>query len=241
MWVFLIYYWKKKGAGRMATILIVDDNIKIRRLIDIYLRREGFDTLQAGDGTEVFDVLEKSKVDLIVADIMMPNVDGYALLQTLRDEKNDIPVLMATAKTTFADKKHGFELGADDYMTKPIDLEELVLRIRALLRRAKVFNESKLAVGNLTLDYENLEVRGAGQSATLPQKEFQLLFKLLSNAGRTFTRQELLDDIWGYNTETTLRTVDVHISRLRERFGAAEDFEIVTVHSLGYKCVVAKS
>lgn len=221
----------------MATILIVDDNPKIRKLIDIYLRREGFATLQSADGCDVAPLLEKQKVDLIVADIMMPELDGYGLVRQLRESGNDIPVVMATAKTDFADKKLGFELGADDYMTKPIDLEELVLRIRALLRRSKVAAENKITVGSLTLDHGSFEVRGHGEAAVLAQKEFLLLYKLLSYPGRTFTRQELLDEIWGYGTETTVRTVDVHISKLRERFAGNPDFDIVTVHSLGYKCV----
>lgn len=220
----------------MATILIVDDNIKIRKLIDIYLRREGFTTLQASDGDEVFAVLGNNRVDLIIADIMMPKIDGYSLVQTLRENHNDIPVLMATAKTEFADKKQGFEVGADDYMTKPIDLEELVLRVRALLRRSRVPAENRLTAGDMVLDCDSLTVRSPKETVILPQKEFQLLYKLLSYPNRTFTRQELMDEVWGYDTETTPRTVDVHIRKLRERFEGNTVFEIVTVHSLGYKC-----
>lgn len=221
----------------MATVLIVDDHARIRRLIDIYLRREGFSTLQAADGEEALAMLEKHKVDLVVADVMMPNMDGYSLVKNLRENFNNIPVLMATAKTGFSDKKTGFELGADDYMTKPLDLEELVLRIRALLRRSRASTETRLRVGDTELNSDGFEVKRPGGLSVLPQKEFQLLFKLLSFPGRTFTRQELLDEIWGYDSETTLRTVDVHISKLRERFSASRDFEIVTVHSLGYKCI----
>lgn len=223
----------------MATILIVDDHTKIRKMIDIYLKREGFETLQAGDGREVFPILEKNKVDLIVADIMMPDMDGYQLLNTLRENRNGIPVLMVTAKTEFADKKQGFELGADDYMTKPIDLEELVLRIRALLRRSHIIPDTRLTVGDTTLDQGSLEVRSPAGVVTLPQKEFQLLFKLISYSGKTFTRQELLDEIWGSDTGSGVRTVDVHISRLRERLAQNPDFDIVTIHSLGYKCVLS--
>ena len=221
----------------MATILIVDDNAKIRKLIDIYLRREGFTTLQAVDGEDAYLQLERYKVDLVIVDVMMPGLDGFGLLQKLRDEQNDIPMLMATAKTQFADKKQGFELGADDYMTKPIDLEELVLRIRALLRRSSAVQDTILKACGLELDQGAFAVRWMGGETALPQKEFQLLHKLLSSPDRTYTRQELYDDIWGYDAESSLRTVDVHISRLRDRFQALDTFEIVTVHGLGYKCV----
>lgn len=221
----------------MAKILIVDDNIKIRKLIDIYLRREGFTTLQAVDGKDAFNILDMHKVDLIIVDIMMPNIDGYSMVSVLRENKNNVPVLMATAKTDFADKKMGFESGADDYMTKPIDLEELVLRVRALLRRSNIPTENHLKAGNLFLDGESYEVKSPSGTTTLPQKEFLLLYKLLSFPGKTFTRQELMDDVWGYATESTLRTVDVHIRKLRERFDGCGAFEIITVHGLGYKCV----
>jgi DNA-binding response OmpR family regulator len=223
----------------LATILIADDHAKIRKMIDIYLKREGFHTLEAADGREVFPLLEKSKVDLILADIMMPVMDGYEMLKALRENHNSVPVLMVTAKTEIADKKQGFELGADDYMTKPIDLEELVLRIHALLRRSHVLPSSRLTVGDTTLDQSSLEVRFPNGAITLPQKEFQLLFKLLSHPNKTFTRRELLNDIWGTDSGSGMRTVDVHISRLRERLSKNPDFDIVTIHSLGYKCVTA--
>jgi DNA-binding response OmpR family regulator len=222
----------------LATILIADDHAKIRKMIDIYLKREGFLTLQAADGQEVFPILEKSRVDLILADIMMPVMDGYEMLKALREKQSSIPVLMLTAKTEIADKKQGFELGADDYMTKPIDLEELVLRIRALLRRSHVIPSNRVTVGDTTLDQSSLEIRSPAGAVTLPQKEFQLLFKLLSHPNRTFTRRELLNDIWGFDTGSGMRTVDVHISRLRDRLSNNPDFDIVTIHSLGYKCVV---
>jgi DNA-binding response OmpR family regulator len=207
-------------------------------MINIYLKREGFLTLEAANGREVFPILEKSRVDLILADIMMPVMNGYEMLKTLREKQSSVPVLMLTAKTEFADKKLGFELGADDYMTKPIDLEELVLRIRALLRRSHVIPSNRLNVGDTSLDQSSLEVRSPNGAVTLPQKEFQLLFKLLSHPNKTFTRKELLNEIWGFETGSGMRTVDVHISRLRDRLSGNPDVNIVTIHSLGYKCVV---
>ena len=221
----------------MAVILVVDDNQKIRRLIDIYLRREGFSTLLAETGEQALHLLGEQAVDLMIVDIMMPGMDGYALVRQLRENRMEIPVLMATAKTEFADKKGGFEAGADDYMTKPVDLEELVLRVRALLRRSRIYSENQIRIGEVTLDYNTLEVRLPGETVVLPQKEFYLLYKLFSYPNRIFTRQELMDEIWGFDSETSPRTVDVHIKRLRERFEQVPDLEISTIRGLGYKGV----
>ncbi|MCI9159681.1 MAG: response regulator transcription factor [Anaerotruncus sp.] len=221
----------------MAVILVVDDNQKIRRLIDIYLRREGFSTLLAETGEQALHLLGEQAVDLMIVDIMMPGMDGYALVRQLRENRMEIPVLMATAKTEFADKKEGFEAGADDYMTKPVDLEELVLRVRALLRRSRIYSENQIRIGEVTLDYNTLEVRLPGETVVLPQKEFYLLYKLFSYPNRIFTRQELMDEIWGFDSETSPRTVDVHIKRLRERFEQVPDLEISTIRGLGYKGV----
>ena len=221
----------------MAVILVVDDNQKIRRLIDIYLRREGFSTLLAETGEQALHLLGEQAVDLMIVDIMMPGMDGYALVRQLRENRMEIPVLMATAKTEFADKKEGFEAGADDYMTKPVDLEELVLRVRALLRRSRIYSENQIRIGEVTLDYNTLEVRLPGETVVLPQKEFYLLYKLFSYPNRIFTRQELMDEIWGFDSETSPRTVDAHIKRLRERFEQVPDLEISTIRGLGYKGV----
>ena len=221
----------------MAVILVVDDNQKIRRLIDIYLRREGFSTLLAETGDQALHLLGEQAVDLMIVDIMMPGMDGYALVRQLRENRMEIPVLMPTAKTEFADKKEGFEAGADDYMTKPVDLEELVLRVRALLRRSRIYSENQIRIGEVTLDYNTLEVRLPGETVVLPQKEFYLLYKLFSYPNRIFTRQELMDEIWGFDSETSPRTVDVHIKRLRERFEQVPDLEISTIRGLGYKGV----
>lgn len=222
----------------MATILIVDDDRKICRLEDIYLRSEGFDTLVARDGFEALSIIGQKRVDLIVADILMPNLDGQGLLRALREHYIATPVLMMTARSAFEDKKRLFECGADDYMVKPVDLEELVLRIRAILRRYNISNARQLRVGDTILDYSSLEVRDPGGTLTLPQKEFYLLFLLLSYPGRIFTRQELMDELWGTDTNTSPRTVDVHVNRLRSRFAGREDFEISTIRGLGYKGVI---
>ena len=222
----------------MATILIVDDDRKICRLEDIYLRSEGFDTLVARDGFEALSIIGQKRVDLIVADILMPNLDGQGLLRALREHYIATPVLMMTSKAAFEDKKRLFECGADDYMVKPVDLEELVLRIRAILRRYNISNARQLRIGDTILDYSSLEVRAPGGTLTLPQKEFYLLFLLLSYPGRIFTRQELMDELWGTDTNTSPRTVDVHINRLRSRFAGREDFEISTIRGLGYKGVI---
>ena len=222
----------------MATILIVDDDRKICRLEDIYLRSEGFDTLVARDGFEALSIIGQKRVDLIVADILMPNLDGQGLLRALREHYSATPVLMMTSKSAFEDKKRLFECGADDYMVKPVDLEELVLRIRAILRRYNISNARQLRIGDTILDYSSLEVRAPGGTLTLPQKEFYLLFLLLSYPGRIFTRQELMDELWGTDTNTSPRTVDVHINRLRSRFAGREDFEISTIRGLGYKGVI---
>lgn len=222
----------------MATILIVDDDRKICRLEDIYLRSEGFDTLVARDGFEALSIIGQKRVDLIVADILMPNLDGQGLLRALREHYIATPVLMMTARSAFEDKKRLFECGADDYMVKPVDLEELVLRIRAILRRYNISNARQLRVGDTILDYSSLEVRAPDGTLTLPQKEFYLLFLLLSYPGRIFTRQELMDELWGTDTNTSPRTVDVHVNRLRSRFAGRADFEISTIRGLGYKGVI---
>ena len=221
----------------MNHILIVDDNENIRKLIEIYLKREGFNTLHASNGQEALDLIDKHKIDLIVLDIMMPIMDGYELTRELRDAGFIVPILMVTAKDTYPDKKKGFDLGIDDYLTKPIDMEELVLRVKALLRRARISQDKKLRIGDIVLDYDSLEVITPSQEISFPKKEFYLLYKLMSYPKKIFTRQDLLDDIWGYDTEVDERTVDVHIKRLREKFKDFDEFEIVTVRGLGYKGV----
>ena len=222
----------------MAAILIVDDDLKVRKIEDTYLRMEGFETFTANNGAEALCVLDEKRVDLIVTDIIMPEMDGKELVRLLRSHNIWIPVIVMASRSSFKDKRQLFELGADDYMTKPVDLEELVMRIRAILRRCRVCYGKQLKIGNTILDYIGLEVRQRSDSVTLPQKEFYLLFLLLSFPGRIFTRQELMDEIWGADSNTSERTVDVHINRLRERFCRQQDFQILTVRGLGYKAVV---
>lgn len=219
----------------MTNILLVDDNKKIRKLMEIYLVKDGFNVFHGENGEDALDVLDNTKIDLIVADIMMPKMDGYELVKELRDSEYELPILMVTAKDTYPDKKMGFELGADDYMTKPIDMEEMVLRVRALLRRSKISLDKCIRIGEILLDYESMEVRTSSETILLPKKEFYLLYKLLSYPKKIFTRRELMDDIWGFDSEADERTVDVHVKRLREKFKDVEEFEIITIRGLGYR------
>lgn len=221
----------------MFNILIVEDDKNTRRLMEAILKQNGFQTFLAEDGLLALDVLENHHIDLVILDIMMPNMDGYSLTEELRCSGYNIPILMVTAKQKPEDKKKGFIVGTDDYMTKPVDEEEMILRIKALLRRAQIVNEHKIVIGKVTLDYNSLTVFRENDKITLPQKEFYLLFKLLSYPDVIFTRMQLMDEIWGMDTETGERTVNVHINRLRERFGDYPEFEIVTVRGLGYKAV----
>jgi len=219
----------------MFQILIVDDNDSIRKLMKTYLLRDGYNVLSASDGLEALDILDKEHVDLMIADIMMPNMDGYTLTKELRDANYNFPILMVTAKDSFEDKKTGFQVGTDDYMVKPIDFDEMLLRVSALLRRAKITNDHQIIIGDIILDYDMLSIRIKSEETQLPKKEFLILFKLLSYPKKIFTRQDLLDEIWGLDNETDIRTVDVHIKRLREKFEELEEFKIITVRGLGYK------
>ena len=221
----------------MFKILIVEDDVELGQLFRRVLERNGYATLNACDGVDAMNVLETEYVDLIISDVMMPNMDGYEFVRELRDAKIDTPVLMITAKDSFQDMQAGFGVGTDDYMVKPVNVNEMVLRVGALLRRAKMISERKLTVGGTTLEYDSFSVTKNGRSSILPQKEFLLLYKLLAYPNHIYTRQQLMDDIWGLDTETEARTVDVHINRLRDRFRDSEDFEIVTVRGIGYKAV----
>ena len=191
----------------------------------------------AKDGAEALDILGREHIDLIVLDVMMPEMDGYELTRELREAQDNIPILMVSARQLPADKKKGFLVGTDDYMTKPVDEEEMLLRIRALLRRAKIVSEQKIVIGDVVLDYNSMTVTGHGQTQELPQKEFLLLYKLLSYPGQIFTRIQLMDEIWGVDSDTGWETVTVHIGRLRKRFAGWEEFEIISVRGLGYKAV----
>ena len=221
----------------MINILVVEDDKHTRKLLETILKREGYSVLKAEDCVIAMEVLENNHVDLIILDIMMPNMDGYEFAKELRDAECMIPILMATAKQLPEDKKRGFIVGTDDYMTKPIDTEEMLLRIKALLRRSQIASARKLTIGKVTLDYDTLTVSREDEKQTLPQKEFYLLYKLLSYPDRIFTRIQLMDEIWGMETESGDTTVNVHINRLRKRFDSYPEFEIISVRGLGYKAV----
>lgn len=221
----------------MVNILVVEDDKHTRKLLETILKREGYSVLKAEDGIKAMKVLDNHHVDLIILDIMMPNMDGYEFAQELREADCMIPILMATAKQLPEDKKRGFIVGTDDYMTKPIDTEEMLLRIKALLRRSQIASARKLTVGKVVLDYDTLTVTREDEKQTLPQKEFYLLYKLLSYPDRIFTRIQLMDEIWGMETESSDTTVNVHINRLRKRFDSYPEFEIISVRGLGYKAV----
>lgn len=221
----------------MFTILVVEDNADMRELLCTVLSDSGYRCLSACDGLEALEVMDRAYIDLIVADVMMPNMDGYALAGALRDARMELPILMVTARDQFDDLQRGFRSGADDYMVKPINVRELVLRVEALLRRARIQSEKRIVVGGTVLDYDALTVTIHGVETILPQKEFYLLYKLLSYPNKIFTRPQLMDEIWGVFSETDERTVNTHINRLRERFSDCGDFEIVTVRGLGYKAV----
>lgn len=221
----------------MVNILVVEDDKHTRKLLETILKREGYSVLKAEDGIKAMEVLDNHHVDLIILDIMMPNMDGYEFAQELREADCMIPILMATAKQLPEDKKRGFIVGTDDYMTKPIDTEEMLLRIKALLRRSQIASARKLTVGKVVLDYDNLTVTREDEKQTLPPKEFYLLYKLLSYPDRIFTRIQLMDEIWGMETESSDTTVNVHINRLRKRFDSYPEFEIISVRGLGYKAV----
>lgn len=221
----------------MIHILVVEDDKHVRRLMETVLKREGYTVFTAEDGVKALHMLEIQHIDLIILDIMMPNMDGYELAQEIRAADIQIPILMATAKQLPEDKKKGFRLGTDDYMTKPVDTEEMLLRIQALLRRSQIASARKLTVGKVILDHDALTVTREEEKQTLPQKEFYLLYKLLSYPDRIFTRIQLMDEIWGMESETTDTTVNVHINRLRKRFESYPDFEIMSVRGLGYKAV----
>ncbi len=221
----------------MFVIMVVEDDVHTRKLMCAVLERNGYSAVPASDGLDALRLLDTKHVDLIIMDLMMPRMDGYELTRSLREGGCDIPILMVTAKEATEDKCRGLRLGADDYMVKPVDEEEMLLRVAALLRRARAATERRLTVGETVLDYDAFTVKAGGKSQTLPQKEFLLLFTLLSYPDKIFTRRALMDEIWDMSSETDERTVDVHINRLRDRFRDSRDFEIVTIRGLGYKAV----
>lgn len=222
----------------MFNILVVEDDKNLRKLITTYLQRNKYNTYEATNGEEALNVLDQSYIDLIVSDIMMPKMDGYELIKSLREAKYDVPILIITAKSEIEDKKEGFLLGADDYMVKPIDIEEMLLRIQVLLRRSKSASEKKIQIGDLLLNYNQLSAIKKDKVYNLAQKEFYLLYKLLSTPNTIFTRQELIEEVWGLESDSDYRTVDVHIKRIREKMKDVDEFEIVTIRGIGYKAII---
>jgi DNA-binding response OmpR family regulator len=221
----------------MFHILVVDDDKNTRLLFRAVLEDAGYTVSSAENGEEALAVLDREHVDLVVLDVMMPKLDGYEFTRILRKTDNNLPILMVSAKQLPEDKHRGFLAGTDDYMTKPIDEEEMLFRIKALLRRAKIANERRIVLGSVILDYDAFTVSRGEETQILPQKEFLLLYKLLSYPGKIFTRIQLMDEIWGQESDTGWETVTVHIGRLRKRFEGWEEFEILSVRGLGYKAV----
>lgn len=221
----------------MFNILVVEDNLDLRELFVTTINNAGYRAFGATDGLDALNLMDNTHIDLIVADIMMPKMSGYELTKELRSLGNSIPILMVTAKDDYDSLQKGFSFGADDYMIKPVNVNELLLRIQALLRRARINSEKKIVIGSTIIDYESMTVKYNDEDIVLPLKEFNLLFKLLSFPGKIFTRQQLMDEIWGMDSETDDRTINTHINRLRERFSNNQDFEIVTIRGLGYKAV----
>lgn len=221
----------------MLRIMIVDDNANTRKLTQAVLKQNGYDTVCACDGEEGLELLDKIHIDLIILDVMMPKMNGFEFTRTLRECGWETPILMVTAKESHMDKKEGFLAGTDDYMVKPVDDEEMLLRIAALLRRSKIASERKITIGSTVLNHDSLTVTTPDGTVELPQKEFMLLFQLLSYKDKIFTRRQLMDEIWDMDSDTDERTVDVHINRLRDKFKNNPDFSIVTIRGLGYKAV----
>ena len=221
----------------MFRILIAEDDRELRQLFAHVLIKNGYTVKGVSNGNEALNAIYNDYFDLVISDIMMPVMDGYELVRRMRDEGNNIPVMMITAKDAFDDMRMGFLSGTDDFMVKPINVNEMVLRVSALLRRAQMANERRQVIGDAVLECDSLTVTTAGETSVLPKKEFMLLYKMASFPGRIFTRQQLMDDIWGYDSESDSHTVDVHIGRLRERFRDNPDFKIITMRGVGYKVV----
>lgn len=222
----------------MFHILVVEDNVPTARLMKAVLKHAGYEVFEAGNGLEALDVIDRQHIDLIVLDIMMPEMDGYEFTGTLRSAGDTTPILMVTAKDLPEEKCKGFIVGTDDYMIKPVNEEEMLLRIKALLRRSRIASERKLHIGKVTLDYDSLTVSRDGSGQTLPQKEFYLLYKLLSYPDKIFTRLQLMDEIWGMDSTSVDTTVNVHVNRLRKRFESWPEFEILAIRGIGYKAVI---
>ena len=221
----------------MFKILVAEDDLSTRKLLSAILKREGYEPVQARNGKEALEIMDHEHIDLLISDVMMPEMDGYELTETIRESGSLMPIMLLTAKSMPEDKHTGFLVGTDDYMVKPVDRQEMVLRIKPLLRRAKIVDEHRITIGDVILDYDSHSVRRGYDVQVLPPKEFNLLYKLLAYPERTFTRLELLDEIWGMDSESDEKTVNVHINRLRTRFYDWPEFEIQTIRGMGYRAV----
>lgn len=221
----------------MPKILVVEDDIELCGLFTHVLKKNEYFVTSAQNGQEALDAMQNDYFDIIITDIMMPVMDGYEFVRSVREAGNTTPIMVITAKDAFDDMRMGFVSGADDYMVKPVNVNEMVLRVGALLRRSQMMNNRKQVIGETTLDSDSLTVTTAGASFVLPQKEFMLLYKMAAFPGKIFTRHQLMEDIWGYDNESDTHTVDVHIGRLRDRFRDSKDFKIVTIRGVGYKVV----
>ncbi|MGG2054633.1 response regulator transcription factor [Lysinibacillus pakistanensis] len=224
----------------MPTILVADDDANIRELVCLFLRKDGFTTIEAKDGKEALTIYHTTHIDLVVLDIMMPTMDGWALCKELRRVNTELPLLMLTARGETWEKVKGFELGTDDYLTKPFDPLELTVRIKALLKRYKIGSTQTIRLGTITLDRQTYKVMRGAESISLPLKEFELLYKLAETPGQVYTREQLIDQVWGLDFTGDNRTIDVHIKRLRERFVTSTEFQIETVRGLGYRLEVTR-
>ncbi|MCM3700282.1 response regulator transcription factor [Paenibacillus macerans] len=222
----------------MINILVVEDDIKLNQIVCSYLSDHGYTAKGCVNPREAYDLMYNNLYDLIISDIMMPEIDGYEFAETVRDLNKNIPILFMTARDDISSKQRGFRVGIDDYMVKPVDLDELVLRVGALLRRANIANERRLTVGRLVMDADAMTATVNGEDIPVTVREFNILYKLLSYPKHTFSRAQLMDEFWGIDSKTSLRAVDVYITKLRDKFSSCDDFKIVTVHGLGYKAVV---
>jgi len=222
----------------MINILVVEDDVKLNQIVCAYLNNNGFAAKGCLNPNEAYDLMYNSLFDLIISDIMMPGIDGFDFAKTVREINKTIPILFMTARDDIAAKQKGFQAGIDDFMVKPVNMDELVLRVGALIRRANIMNEKKLTVGSLVMDADAMTITLNAGEIPVTVREFNILFKLLSYPKRTFSRMQLMDEFWGLESETSLRAVDVYITKLRDKFSDCEDFKIITVHGLGYKAVI---
>lgn len=222
----------------MFKVLVVEDSKNLRKLMVTYLKKNNYETLEAENGEEALEVLDNQHIDLLISDIMMEKIDGYELTKELRRANYTLPILLITAKETIEDKKIGFLSGADDYMVKPINMDEMILRAGALLKRSNIINQKKIVIKDVTLSYDEYTITAKDKIYQVPQKEFLLLYKLLSYPNKIFTRQELMDEIWGFDSTSDIRTVDVHIKRIRSKFEFLQAFKILTIRGVGYKAII---